>query len=147
MSRREIVADDLTGDDLTGQENTKFKITFDGKSGEVDLSDASRAALADFVAGNGPDALAKLLAAQEAPATTRKRSRTAKPGNTESATARTWARETPAGRQWVKAQGPDYKIPERGSARKLIAAMHAAESGNRPPAPALVPPASASKTA
>lgn len=91
MSRKEIVADDLTGADLTGQENTQVKITFDGKSATVDLSDASRAALADFVAGNGSAALARLLAKSDAGKPSRARS-APRSGTSDGAVKRVWLR-------------------------------------------------------
>ena len=112
MSRKEIVADDLTGANLTGQENTSVKITFDGKSASVDLSDASKAALADFVAGNGSDALARLLA----------RSAAARPARSRSGSHSGRPADGAAKRVWLRANGyPD--LAERG---KFSAEMNAA---------------------
>ena len=92
MSRKEIVADDLTGADLTGMENTSAKITFDGKSASFDLSDASRAALADLVAGNGSAALARLLAKSDAAKPARARSGSRSPASGDGAAKRNWLR-------------------------------------------------------
>ena len=106
MSRREIVADDLTGADLTGQDNTSVKITFDGKSASVDLSDASKAALADFVAGNGSDALARLLA----------RSAAARPGTVR----RSGSRSGTSGRRGQARLAAGQRLPGPGRARQVL---------------------------
>ena len=112
MARREIIASDLTGSDLTGQENTSRKITVDGKSYSVDLSESELAALVTFAAGQGSDALAALLVrnAPARPARSRSGSRTAKPA------------DGAAKREWLRANG----YPTLGERGKFTGEMNAA---------------------
>lgn len=142
-------------DDLTGREDEsakQVKVSFDGKSYTVDLSDASREALMAFLSHNGTENLIRLLAPAPAPAASRRaaagtRQRTAAPSGTGQI-------KLPDGRfvpreeymTWATSKGHRVNSGRGAQPKDTLNAYVAAHpAGSRPavsaPAPGSVPPA------
>ena len=134
MASRSIITDDITGRESA--DTAGHKVTWGGKVYALDLTDESAAALKALFAGRDVTALTALLApAAPAPATRSTRARSASAtGTGDHAAARAWARDTPAGHAWVKAQPDGFKLGEKGRAPAALREAHAAAlaSGGKP---------------
>lgn len=136
MASRSIVTDDLTGRESDG--TAEIKVTYAGKPYVLDLTADSNAAMLALFAERDVTALTAILApAAPAPATRKARAGSAPTG--DHAAARDWARNTPAGQAWVKAQPDGFKLGEKGRAPAALREAHAAAlaSGGKPITPAV----------
>lgn len=152
MSRVTLTRDDLTGQEIS-EPGKPVKITIDGKSHELDLTDGSRDALTALLTGNGTglrafmDAMVSAGALNMEPAkpSRARKSGGSKPGKTgtDYAAVREWAATTEPGRAAAAKSYPDRKgsaepVPSRGRvAPELVSAWQAATGAGKP----ITPPA------
>ena len=97
MTRKMTVTDNLTGAVLA-DDSKPVKIVFDGKTYELDLSADSTQAMTAMLAGDGTEALARLLAPVTPAVKPTGRKRSASANGSETAAVRTWLTETAAGK-------------------------------------------------